>query len=201
VNGNLNDMSHTYWEAGMYHEWTKSNLTVTASCHSKRLTLSLTLLSILGAWWEVDLGEGAAVSRVVIYNRNDGDASHASAVSGRLSNSVVSLINFQGSTVKRYRIGDATNVPVFYINFDSYLANNPNLVHKVRVQLDGTNILNMREVQVFDTTSGYNRAFNKLASQSSTFTLHSDGSSPASSAVNGNLDDFSHTKNDAGNVP
>ena len=65
--------------------------------------------SYLGAWWEVDLGEGVAVSRVIIYNRNDGDASHASLVTSRMSNSVVSLINYQGDTLKTYRIGDATN--------------------------------------------------------------------------------------------
>ena len=75
--------------------------------------------SYLGAWWEVDLGEGVAVSRVVIYNRNDG--SNPSILTLRLSNSVVSLINYQGNTLKTYRIGDATNVPVFNINFDSYL--------------------------------------------------------------------------------
>ena len=101
----------------MYHEWTKSNLTVTAPFHSNRLTLSLTRLSFSVTWWEVDLGEGVAVSRVVIYNRNDGDAAHASDVSRRLSNSDVSLINYQGNTLKTYRIGDATNVPVFDINF------------------------------------------------------------------------------------
>ena len=70
------------------------------------------------------MGEGVAVSRVVIYNRNDGDASHVSHVSGRLSNSVVSLINYQGNTLKTYSIGDATNVPVFDIIFappNSYL--------------------------------------------------------------------------------
>jgi hypothetical protein len=77
--------------------------------------------SYLGAWWEVDLGEGVAVSTVIIYNRNDGDASHASHVTGRLSNSVVSLINYQGNTLKTYRIGDASNVPVFVINFDPTL--------------------------------------------------------------------------------
>jgi len=66
------------------------------------------------------LGEGVAVSKVVIYNRNDGDASHVSAVSGRLSNSVVSLINVQGNTLKTYRIGDATNVSVFNISVASF---------------------------------------------------------------------------------
>ena len=46
VNGDHNDWSHTNNEAGMYHEWTKSNLTVSAPFYSKRLTLSLTLVLI-----------------------------------------------------------------------------------------------------------------------------------------------------------
>jgi hypothetical protein len=71
------------------------------------------------------------------------------------------------------------------------------LVHKVRVQLEGRNYLHMREVQVYDT-SGVNRALNKSASQSSTYTSSGD---EASKAVNGNLNDWSHTNNDAGNVP
>jgi hypothetical protein len=74
----------------------------------------------VGAWWEVDLGEGVTVSRVVIYNRNDGDASHVTEASGRLSNSVVSLLNYQGNTLKAYRIGDATNTPVFDISVASF---------------------------------------------------------------------------------
>ena len=168
------------------------------------------------------MGENLAVSSVVIYNRIDGDASHSSEVSGRLSNSVVSLINQQGNTLKTYRIEDATNVPVFYINFESPSSASPTvsqapsmshspslnpsisqspsspsqLVHKVRVQLDGSNHLHMREVQVFDT-NGVNRALNKLATQSST-TSGSWGSDPASKAVNGNLNDWSHTNNDLG---
>ena len=54
--------------------------------------------------------EGVAVSRVVIYNRID-------CCAERLSNSVVSLLNHQGNTLKTYRIGDATNVPMFDMNF------------------------------------------------------------------------------------
>ena len=53
------------------------------------------------------------MSRIVIYNRNDGDASHASAVSGRLSNSTVSLKDNQGRTLKSYGINDATGKAVF----------------------------------------------------------------------------------------
>ena len=59
------------------------------------------------------MGEGVAVSRIVIYNRNDGDASHASAVSGRLSNSTVSLKDNQGRTLKSYPIGDANGKTSF----------------------------------------------------------------------------------------
>jgi hypothetical protein len=71
------------------------------------------------------------------------------------------------------------------------------LVHKVRVQLDGFNFLHMREVQVYDTI-GVNLALNKAASQSSTFNLHYWGSDPASNAVNGALSDYSHTHEEAG---
>ena len=78
------------------------------------------------------------------------------------------------------------------IAFTASPSKNAALVHKVRVQLEGRNILNMREVQVFDT-SGFNHALNKPASQSSTA-----AGEEASKAVNGNLGDHSHTNNDAG---
>jgi hypothetical protein len=81
-----------------------------------------------GAWWEVDLGEDVLVARVIIYNRidsNNDTTGHASEVSSCLSNSVVSLRNLQGYTLKAYEIGDATNIPVFNIRFDSYLGQTP----------------------------------------------------------------------------
>jgi hypothetical protein len=65
-------------------------------------------------------------------------------------------------------------------------------IRKVRVQLEGRDFLHMREVQVFDK-NGLNVALNKVATQSTTATGH-----PASNAVNGNLEDFSHTN---GNEP
>ena len=48
----------------------------------------------------MDLEEGFTVSRVTIFNRNDGDLADAALVSGRLSNSVVSLLNYHGDTLK-----------------------------------------------------------------------------------------------------
>lgn len=67
-----------------------------------------------GAWWEVEvgvLGEAIAVSRVTIFNRIDGPTS------SRLSNSHVSLLDYQGNTLKSYRIGDSTGIAVFNISF------------------------------------------------------------------------------------
>ena len=65
------------------------------------------------------MGEGVAVSRIVIYNRNDAD--HYSLATGRLSNSLVLLKDNQGNTLKTYRIGDATNVPMFEFKKNSYV--------------------------------------------------------------------------------
>ena len=68
------------------------------------------------------------------------------------------------------------------------------------MQLEGTIFLHLREVQVYDTI-GVNRALNKYATQSSTYIEHSWGPDPASKAVNGDLNDYSHTNSEAGNVP
>ena len=120
-----------------------------------------------GAWWEVDLGADVIVTKVKIWN---GDTFT------RLSNSIVSLIDSQGTTQYSYRIGDATGKTV--IEFPSV---------KLRVQLEGTNYLHMREIQVFDK-NGVNVALNMAATQSGT-TVWGDGG-PASKAVNGDVTDF-----------
>lgn len=62
----------------------------------------------------------------------------------------------------------------------------------VRVQLQNTNYLHLREVQVFDSNN-VNRALGKSATQSS-----SSVGEPAERGVNGNLDDIFHTNNEAG---
>ncbi len=62
--------------------------------------------------------EVVEIVQVKIFNRIDGDATHASEVSNRLSNAVVSLLNQGGSTLKTYTIGSALNIAEFNINFD-----------------------------------------------------------------------------------
>ena len=64
------------------------------------------------------MGEDVEVSRVTIFNRNDGDASHSVIVSRRLSNSNVSILNQLGDTLKSYRIGVATSIDAFNISFE-----------------------------------------------------------------------------------
>ncbi len=62
--------------------------------------------------------EGVAVSKVTIFNRYDGNEYHSSLVSSSLSDSVVFFLNVNGATLKAFRIGDATDIPVFDIFFD-----------------------------------------------------------------------------------
>lgn len=70
-------------------------------------------------WWEVDLAADVCVSAVKIYNRYDGDASHVSTVSNRLSNQKVTLRNVYGNTLKTLNIGDARNRPEILLNASS----------------------------------------------------------------------------------
>ena len=65
-------------------------------------------------------------------------------------------------------------------------------VRTVRVQLEGTNFLQLAEVQVFDNANE-NMALNKPATQSSLYSALY----PASLAVNGNLNDSSITLHEA----
>ncbi len=155
------------------------------------------------------------MARVTIFNLPDDDINL-----GRLSNSVVSLLNYQGGSLKTYRIEDALNMPVFDINFAGEIGvlitnaptpaptNTPTriptfdatLIWRVRVQLEGRNFLHIREVEVYDQ-NGVNRALNKPASQSSTYTYDYNGKTvtvDASYAVDGNWETNSHTNADNG---
>ncbi len=163
------------------------------------------------------MGEGIDVSRVTIFNIVDFRYIENSA---RISNSVVSLHNYQGDALKTYRIGDATGIEAFDINFAGEIGvlitnaptpaptNTPTriptfdatLIWRVRVQLEGRNFLHMREVEVYDQ-NGVNRALNKPASQSSTYTYDYNGKTvtvDASYAVDGNWETSSHTNADNG---
>ena len=103
-------------------------------------------------------------------------------ISARISNSIVSLIDSQGMTQYSYRIGRVADNSV--IEFPSV---------KLRVQLEGTDNIALKEVQVFNR-NGVNVALNKTATQSST----KQSSTPASKAVNGDLTDYSLTNLTAG---
>ena len=118
------------------------------------------------------MGADVRVARVKIWNAD---------TPSRLSNSIVSLIDIEGTIQYSFRIGDANGKAV--IEFPSF---------KVRLQLEGADNVALREVQVFNR-NGVNVALNKPATQSSTET-----GSPASKAVNGDLTDSSVTNWEAG---
>jgi hypothetical protein len=71
------------------------------------------------------------------------------------------------------------------------------LVHKVRVQLEGTNALNMREVQVFDYDN-VNKALNKNATQSSMWQYWRFFAGEAVNGIWNDADDMSHTNSETG---
>ena len=111
INGVNYDMSMTNSETGKVESDMMSAASRSLFLNKKNALFPSCFfpLSCEGAWWEVDLGEGVAVSRVTIYNRN--------GYTERLSNSMLSLLNSQGNTLKSYRIGDATNLNIFNISF------------------------------------------------------------------------------------
>merc|ERR1739845_142093 len=62
---------------------------------------------------------------------------------------------------------------------------------KVEVKLAGTNYLSLAEVEVYDA-SGHNVALESAGATATQSSLWS-ASDPASDAINGNLDDYTHT--------
>jgi hypothetical protein len=118
VNIAFTDLSHTSFDQGEYHSLAHDLI----RCISYDVLTFFFVCEV--SWWEVDFGEDVLVTRVIIYNRIDSNndiTDHAKLVSSRLSNSLVTLRNLQGYTLKAYEIGDATNIAVFNISFDSYI--------------------------------------------------------------------------------
>ena len=73
-------------------------------------SLTTCLHFFLGAWWEVDLLEDVAVSRVLVTNRVD-------CCKDRLSNAAVSLIDNKGKTVAIRLIGNSNDIATFNFVF------------------------------------------------------------------------------------
>jgi hypothetical protein len=135
------------------------------------------------AWWQVDLGTSAAVSSISIWNRTD-------CCPDRLSDYwvFVSDTPFGPSDTPatlQNRVGTWSSHQTIYPNPATRIPLNARGRY-VRVQLSGTNYLNLAEVQVFGTFL-LPLAQGKTATQSST--LSGYGSlTAASNAVDGNTD-------------
>lgn len=66
-----------------------------------------------GAWWQVDLKQVVNVKQIVLYNRQDCDTCQK-----RLSNAIVSLIDYQGEVFNQKNVGDTTGVTQLVLNFE-----------------------------------------------------------------------------------
>ncbi|QRN99367.1 discoidin domain-containing protein [Archangium violaceum] len=115
-------------------------------------------------WWEVDLLSVQQLGTVLLHNRTD-------CCSARLSNFKLMVSNDKVSWQEFQHPGQASRVTGFAVNRSA---------RYVRVQLNGTGILSLAEVQVFQRE---NLALGRPASQSSLL-----NSAEAWKAVDGNTD-------------
>jgi hypothetical protein len=130
------------------------------------------------AWWQVDLGTSATVTAVAIWNRTDCCASRLSDYWIFISDTpfaagdTPTTLQTRTGTWRSHQTAAADgSQPIAVGAQGRYL----------RIQLSGTNTLNMAEVQVIGSRASDNLAVGKAASQSTTW-------SPASRAVDGNTD-------------
>ena len=137
------------------------------------------------------------MKKIVIHNRVD-------CCKQRLSNSTVTLLDANDIIGASYKIGDASSRVEIHISVKKFSTAYvsgipPSDVRKVKIQLEGTNYLHMREVQVLDYRD-VNVAQNRPATQSSNMT-GPDAAAVAGRAVDGNLTTISHTNNQTGKWP
>ena len=146
----------------------------------------------LNAWWQVDLGASASVNTIYIFNRTD-------CCQARLSDywifiSDTPFLPTDTPATLQNRAGT-------YANHQTTAPSPSNAIsisatgRYVRVQLSGTDYLSLAEVEVAGSGGGppvTNLAFQKPATQSSTFPAYASrsGYNPAAagSAVDGNTD-------------
>jgi|GEM_PF-1028720 hypothetical protein len=134
------------------------------------------------AWWQVDLGSAQSVGEVLIYNRTD-------AVSERLSNFKL-MLSRDGATWTEYLYpGVAGPLTTTIVNTTA---------RYVRVQLNGTNNLQLAEVEVL---AQRNFALTMPATQSSTYfhVFAADASRAVDGDTNGDYfgGSVAHTNADA----
>jgi hypothetical protein len=157
-----------------------------------------------GSWWQVDLGQSIPVKAVKIFiipnccTTSQFPGQLTGNIISSLSNSIVSLQDNEDTTIATYRIRDASGLSRIEIDRSAF---RPNYgasaysmwkysVQKIKIQLTKYEVLSLAEVQVYDNMDA-NVALGK-SSRHSPATYENDRF-PASVAVNGNIDDYTHT--------
>ena len=87
------------------------------------------------------------------------------------------------------------SLPEYTAQIAMMASRQPSPVRKVRVEIDRVEILSLAEVEVYDH-AGVNRALDKPATESSIY--NTGNPDDAMKAVNGNLNDITHTLREAG---
>jgi hypothetical protein len=90
-------------------------------------------------WWQVDLGGSYALSQIVVYNRADEYGAREATIGA--------MVSSDGSNWARIYSHDGSNFQVLRINAGNRTA------RYVRLQLAGTDYLNLLEVEVYGTGS------------------------------------------------
>ena len=85
-------------------------------------------------WWKIDLGINRAISKVVLWNRQD-------CCTEGLSGATIGLLGSDGNPTKEMTIGDSTGITKFGIYFSPNDTPTPKLdqTRYVRVSLEGDN--------------------------------------------------------------
>ncbi|NLF68812.1 MAG: hypothetical protein GX575_07130 [Candidatus Anammoximicrobium sp.] len=130
-------------------------------------------------WWQVDLGQVAALDRLVLYNRCDGGF-------GQRAARIQVLLSVDGQQFRKVYQHDGT---AFLGQTDNKPLSVPlagNQARYVRLQLPGRSYFHLDEVEIYSPDGGADIALHKPATQSSTSqwsACHASGQSPALAPV------------------
>ena len=110
-------------------------------------------------WWQVDLGQPAALDRVMVYNRCDGTADRSSRI--------MVLLSSDGRSFKPAYQHDGTIFGGQPDNRPLAVALNGQSARYVRLQLPGHSYFHLDEVEIYAAGGKENVALNRPATQSS----------------------------------
>jgi hypothetical protein len=159
----------------------------------------------LSPWWMVDLSGSFPIDSVSITNRWCQSPSDVQGCLCRLSNATVSLLDNNDSVIATSLTNNTCGILQIDLEFPASCPTTPPSSSPINVCLPNTRKIKLQQstngtyIHIFElqalSSLGINVAQGKSASQSSTYVTPASGESfPASLAIDGNTNTFSHTK-------